>query len=365
MRRRDAAIEAFERFLALRPESEEAALKVQQLRAMNGTALDANKLCQLMLKTEQSAPETQDPLDKQQERLYRPYQPAKLSASQTCENDSALFQDIDGLIAQAVADYEKGGREEALQTRVERLFRMDRFEECLRLLERAGDGADAQVMRAKCYFRLKNYAQCVKLLLRAQTVDHEVLEMLAESYVNLGAPGKAQRCADELLALDAHDPRAHYQKALALKAQGQFVQAIVYASQAHKLAKTDEDRLRCAKLRAYCYSQNKQLQLALQDYNAIIRQHPTGEDLFNRAIIYQQLNRISEATDDLIQALKLEPESVEIAQQLALNCSALGRFSDGIRVIRGLKAHDDPALQPVYAQLLKNDKQFDEAAAVF
>lgn len=73
MRRRDAAIEAFERFLVLRPESEEAALKVQQLRAMNGAQLDSNKLCQMMLKTEQSAPESQISLDKQQERLYRPY----------------------------------------------------------------------------------------------------------------------------------------------------------------------------------------------------------------------------------------------------------------------------------------------------
>ena len=54
--------------------------------------------------------------------------------------------------------------------------------------------------------------------------------MLSESYVNLGAPGKAQRCADELLALDSRDPTAHYQKALALKTQDQFVQAIVYAS---------------------------------------------------------------------------------------------------------------------------------------
>lgn len=101
--------------------------------------------------------------------------------------------------------------------RVERLFRIERFEECLKLLERTGDSADSQVMRAKCHFRLKNYAQCVKLLLRAQVVNHEVLEMLAESYVNLGAPGKAQRCADELLAQDARDPKAHYQKALALK----------------------------------------------------------------------------------------------------------------------------------------------------
>ena len=124
--------------------------------------------------------------------------------------------------------------------------------------------------------------------------------MLAESYVSLGAPGKAQRCADELLALDPRDPAAHYQKALALKALGQFVQAIVYASQAHKLAQNDADRLRCAKIRAYCYSQNKQLQLALQDYNAIISQCPTAEDLFNRAMIYQQLNRVSEATDDLV-----------------------------------------------------------------
>lgn len=153
-----------------------------------------------------------------------------------------------------MAEYERGGAAEAVQTRVERLFRAGRFEECLKLLERAGDGPDALVMRAKCHFRLQNYAQCVKLLLRAKTADHEVLEMLSECYVNLGAPGKALRCADELLALDAHDPAAHYQKAFALKAQGQFVQAIVYASQAHKLARTDEDRLRCAKLRAYCYS---------------------------------------------------------------------------------------------------------------
>ena len=58
MRRRDAAIEAFKRFLELRPESEEAALKVQQLRAMNGAQLDSKKLCQMMLKAEQSVPET-------------------------------------------------------------------------------------------------------------------------------------------------------------------------------------------------------------------------------------------------------------------------------------------------------------------
>ena len=82
-------------------------------------------------------------------------------------------------------------------------------------------------------------------------------------------------------------------------------------------------------------------------------------------MIYQQLNRISEATDDLVQALRLDPESVGTARQLATNYNALGRFADGIRVIRGLRTSDDPALRPVYGQLLKNDKQFDEAAAVF
>lgn len=73
MRRRDAAVEAFERFLVLRPESEEAALKVQQLRAMGGAALDSNRLCELMLKTEQSAPEGRETAEKQPERLYKRY----------------------------------------------------------------------------------------------------------------------------------------------------------------------------------------------------------------------------------------------------------------------------------------------------